>query len=113
MDTLFRIHVFPRAVAFGKLQSSIDREAFESLPQSTGPANLDGTHLYDTGETEMLFERQATEVAAARNLAELLPPGRFDRHSRADGGPVALDSGQPHVEVVARQALRTVDAGGE
>src|SRR6478672_944035 len=61
----------------------------------------------------MLFERQATEVTATGNLAELLPPSGVDRHACANRRPVAPYSLQPHVEIITGKGLRTVDAGSE
>jgi hypothetical protein len=61
-------------------------------------------------ETEMLLQQHATEIAAARDRAVLLPAASRDQYARADRRAVNLYSNQPHIEVIARQRLQTIDA---
>src|SRR5262245_52672162 len=79
--------VADRVPAFRELQGAVDVEPFEPLFQAARPADFDRVHLAYLAQSEMLLERQATEIAPARDFAVLLPTTGLQAHARADRRP--------------------------
>src|SRR5262249_11837451 len=100
------VHKLPGVLPLCEAQGRIDRQVRKALDQAARPADLQRIDLFDPCQPEVLFVGQAAKITSAADFAVLLAAAGLETEPRADRRAVALDSGQPHVDVVARKPFR-------